>query len=367
MNKQIMKTLALASICIFTHQASAYTTWTCLGEKMKWSSNSAHMRLSAVSFANSSWRNSMLGAITRTNENPSRFRFTSGTGDTSLGIDNGQNETWFSSDQNLLGGAPAVAISQRDCIDYWIFGKDVEITEVDVLFSSGTSYSTTSSKASLTPYGGSFRPFQTTAIHELGHGAGLAHTNNTYNIMGQDWDHIHANGNTARAYLGEDAASGLVYLYGSQSAGAQDLSISHFKRTGASGQYSAHGKTVLRTTTGGAVSSFTNAGEQTFRVNRGQTYRVELTFENNGRSFFNQDLRFYISTNNLISTFDRLVRTTSVSLSRNTVYTAYYNVTIPSDLVRGANYWVGAVIDADGTVVEMSESNNATYLPIRIN
>ena len=29
----------------------------------------------------------------------------------------------------LLGGAPARAFVQMDCVDYWIFGTDVEITE----------------------------------------------------------------------------------------------------------------------------------------------------------------------------------------------------------------------------------------------
>jgi hypothetical protein len=42
-------------------------------------------------------------------------------------------------------------------------------------------------------------------------------------------------------------------------------------------------------------------------------------------------------------------------------------VTIPNDLVRGQNYWLGAVMDRTGALSEMSEVNNATYIPIRIN
>ncbi len=367
MNKQFLKTLALTSICIMTHQASAYSTWSCLGEKMKWDTNTVQMRLASNSFSNSAWRNSMTTAISRVNQNPSRFRYTSTYPDTGVSVNNGQSEAWFTSNQSLLGGAPARAFVQMDCIDYWIFGNDVEITEADVIFDNGVSYTTSMSKTNLWSHGGAFRPFQTTAIHELGHGAGLAHTNNTYNIMGQDWDHIQANGSTARSYLGEDAAHGLVYLYGTTSGSAEDLGITHFKRTGANGQYSTHAKTVLRSSTGGNLSWFTNNGEQTFRVNRGGSYRLELTFENNGKSNQSQDLRFYVSTNSYISTGDRLIRTSSVSVNRNSVYTAYYNVTIPSNLTRGANYWVGAVIDANGTVPEMTEANNATYPPIRIN
>ena len=39
---------------------------------------------------------------TRTNQNPSPFRFGKSYNDTSVGIDNGQNEAWFSDDPDLL-------------------------------------------------------------------------------------------------------------------------------------------------------------------------------------------------------------------------------------------------------------------------
>ena len=217
-------------------QANAYNTWTCLGEKLKWSSNSVTMRYSSVSFPSGSWRSSLDTAIDHLNENPSPFNYSKSYGDTSVAIDNGQSEAWFTSSQSILNGAPAVAYTQYDCIDYWIFGKDVELTEADVIFDNGVSYTTSMSKSNLSAYAGTLRPFQTTAIHELGHGAGLAHTNNTYNIMGDDWDHITANGSTARSYLGEDAANGLVYLYGTTGSSAEDLAVTHFKRTGASGE-----------------------------------------------------------------------------------------------------------------------------------
>lgn len=367
MKHQIIKLLALASVCGLAHQASAYNTWSCLGEKMKWDTNSVQMRLASNSFSNTSWRSSMTTAISRVNQNPSKFRFTSYYPDTGVSVDNGQSEAWFTSDQGLLGGAPARAFVQMDCVDYWIFGKDVEITEADVIFDNGESYTTSMNKSSLWSHGGPSRPFQTTAIHELGHGAGLAHTNNTYNVMGSDWTHIHANGSTARSYLGEDSAHGLVYLYGTTSGAAEDLAVTHFKRTGADGEYSTHGPTVLRSSTGGSLSSFISGGERVYRVNRGQSVRLELTFENNGKTFQNRNVGYYVSTNNIVSTFDRLLESANMSLGRNTVYTTYRTVTVPSDLVRGRTYWLGAVIDRTGALIEMTEANNATYIPIRIN
>ena len=349
-------------------QANAYNTWTCLGEKVKWSSNSVTMRYSNTSFAPGSWRSSLDAAINHLNENPTPFNYSKSYGDTSVALDNGQSEAWFSNSQSVLNGAPAIAYTQIDCIDYWIFGKDVEITEADVIFDAGESYTTSMSSSSLLGYGGSRRPFQTTAIHELGHGVGLGHVNNTYNIMGTDWTHIHANGGTARSYLGEDAANGMVYLYGTTGSNAEDLGLSHWRYLGTSGEYSTHQKTRVTNSSGGSLSTVTIGGETGYRVSKGQTVRVYLTYENNGKSQqSNADVRHYVSTNNYVSTYDTLLNTRTVNLGRNTVWTTYTTVTIPGNLTSGRNYWLGAVIDADRSLPEMTESNNATYLPVRIN
>lgn len=367
MNRTMIKMLALALTAACAAQASAYTTWTCDGQKTKWDTNTVNMRYSAVSFPSGSWRTSLNTAMDRVNDNPSNFRYTRTYGDTSLGLDNGQNEAWFSSSAGILGGAPAVAYVYRDCVDYWIFGLDNEIVEADVIFDVNWNYTTSMSTNSVMSHAGSARPFQTTAIHELGHGAGLKHTANTYNIMGQDWDHIHANAGTARSYLGEDAANGLVYLYGTKSNAGQDVSVTHFRRTGASGEYSRHGKTRLMTSSGGGLSTVSIGGETGYRVNRGQTIRAEFSYENNGRSTQTQDARFVVSTNNNITTYDTTLKTVNKTVGRNTVWTTSDTITIPSNLTRGRDYWIGVIFDANGSLAETTNSNNATYLPIRIN
>jgi hypothetical protein len=356
---------ALAGIAC---QAQAYTTWECLDEDEKWSTTSVTMRYSSVSFPSGSWRTALDTAIDRVNQNPSPFRFGKSYGDTSIGIDNGQNEAWFSSDQGVLNGAPAITYIQWDCIDYWIFGKDVEIVEADVIFDVGEDYTTSMTRSSLWPYGGSFRPFQTTAIHELGHALGLAHTNNTYNVMGQDWTHIHVNGTSARSYLGEDAANGAVYLYGTSGSTLEDLGVTHWKYLGTSGEYSTHQKTRVTNSSGGALGTFTVNGETGYLVSRGQSVRLELSYENNGKTQQSSaDVRFYVSTNDTISTADTQIGSTTFNLGRNTVMTTTSTLTIPSNLTSGVTYYLGAAIDADGSLAEMTESNNATYLPIRIN
>ncbi len=366
MNCNIIKVAALALVAACAAQASAYTVWTCNGEKTKWDTNTVKMRYSSVSFAPGSWRNSLNAAMNRVNDNPSNFRYTRTYGDTSVALGNGQNEAWFSSSASILDGAPAVAYVYRDCVDYWIFGLDNEIVEADVIFDVNWNYTTSMSTSNLMSHAGSARPFQTTAIHELGHGAGLKHTASTYNIMGQDWDHIHANSTSARSYLGEDAAHGLVHLYGTKSNAGQDLSVTHFKRSGASGQYSAHSKTRLTNSSGGNLATTNVNGETGYRVSKGQTIRAEFTYENNGRSSQRQDVRFVVSTNKYISTYDTTLRTINRTVNRNKVYTKTDTITIPSNLNSGQKYWIGVIIDANSSLSETTEANNATYLPIRI-
>ena len=96
--------------------------------------------------------------------------------------------------------------------------------------------------------------------------------------------------------------------------------------------------------------------------------RAEFTYENNGANTKNGiQVGYYISTNDLITTFDRKIGSASFNLSRDNVYTTTINLVIPSDLARGTNYWLGVIIDDNNAIPEAVESNNATYIPIRVN
>ena len=365
MKKLILATVALTSFLTFgTTEAAAWRT--CDGNKIKWGSNTKTFRASNVSFpSGSSYLSALQTVISRVNDNPSKFNFSLQTGDTSVGFDNGQNETWFTNDADALDGAPAVAFSWTHC--YWLFGWHYGIDEVDVVFNNNVAYTSSANRASSITYGGSFRPFRTTATHEFGHAMGLLHENRYYNIMGQDWDFVHANGNSTRAYLGEDAANGAVILYGTTTGSMEDVSLSHHKYLGTSGEYSTHQSTRLYNSTGGNLSSFTNSGETVYRVNKGQTVRLELTAENNGKTSQNPQVGYYISTNNIISTGDQNIGTGSLTLTRNVPYTFTRTLTIPSSLNSGQYYWIGAVIDNNNAISESTGTNNSTYLRIYVN
>ena len=235
--------------------ASAYTPRTCLGDDITWSSNSAAMAASSVSFPAGQWRDALQTAVDRFNVNPSAFSYTLTTDSNGVALGNSANEIWGSTDSGILLGAPAIAYS------WWTYYNNgdnvVFMNELDIIFDYGSPWQWTSSeiKSNLIRYGGTLRPMQTTALHEFGHGLKLDHINTEYNIMGADFEHIHVNGSSARAYLGEDASDGTVYLYGLDSSIRQDLGVVHWKYFGASGEYSDHTKTRLYTSTGGSLSS----------------------------------------------------------------------------------------------------------------
>ncbi|RJP26520.1 MAG: hypothetical protein C4527_15280 [Candidatus Omnitrophota bacterium] len=344
----------------------AFTYWECLNQKLKWDSNTVRMRASSVSFPiGQTQTNALASVIANLNLNPSKFDFNLTYNDDHLRRGNGENETWFSSDPSALNGAPAITWYWYDCVDYWIFGTDVEMNEADVVFDVNRTWTFGTNKYAMWNYGGGARPFRTTAIHELGHALALAHTATSYNIMGEDWTHIHANGDSGNAYFGEDASNGAVFLYGADSTAREDLSVTHWRWTGHSGEYSTHSRTRIFNNTGSELAKVAGETEPRYYVDNGQTIQVEFTYENNGTNSHTVNIQFYLSTNDYISTMDRLLQTQGVTLGRNDVWTTTHTVTLPNDLTPNQDYYIGVIVDSSDSVSEVFEYNNATYIGLR--
>jgi hypothetical protein len=351
---------------MFAEAAFAFSYSTCLGERLKWDSNTVTLRASPVSFPVGPWRTALTTAVARFNLNPSQFRYNLVTDTGGVRRGNGDNEVWGSTDPTVLKGAPARAYTRWTC--FWFFGDHVHMDEVDVVFDYGSPWQWSASeiKTNLSNYGGTLRPLHTTAIHEISHGLKLNHVNTEYNVMGQDFTHIHVNGATARAYLGEDASDGAVFLYGTSSPAREDVGVVHWKYSGASGEYSVHTKTQLFDSAGNVLPNFLDGGEDRYRVAAGQTVQAEFTYENNGAN--RQDnvaVGFYISTNDTITTADQRIGGITLNLGRGDVFTTRATLTIPATLPFDRDFWLGAVVDEAGAIGEILESNNATYIPIR--
>lgn len=359
---------AAALTTLAAEPAAAFAYRTCNGVPIKWQTNGPTLRASDTSFPAGYWRDGLQKAVDRTNQNPSPFFFglVSDTG--GLNLNNNENEVWGSTDPNLLQGAPAIAYTRTTCS---VVGSTTvaRIDESDVLFNYNAPFQWTADelKSSIIRYTGTLRQLQATAIHEFGHAAGLQHVNTEYNIMGSDFEHIWANGSTARGYLGEDASDATVFLYGLWAAAYEDLGVSHWKYFGASGEYSTHTRTQVFSAAGAVLPTVLVNGEVGYRVSRNQTVQVEFTFENNGKTTQTVNAGYYVSTNDLISRTDRLRATaTGFGLGRGDVLTYRANVKIPNNLVSGQNYWLGVVIDKDNAVADNIPSNNASYIPIRV-
>src|SRR5215212_1153580 len=331
MKKIFATVFACALLC--ASSAFAYSYKTCLGEKIKFDTNNKTIRPSTVSFPSGYWEDGIRDTVNKFNRNPSNFRYSVSMDGGGIGRNNGESEVWGDTG-SILSGAPAIAYQNWTC--YWFFGDHVHMDEVDVIFDYGSPWQWTADtvKPSLIRYTGSLRAIQTTGAHELGHGLILNHVNTEYNIMGSDFEHIHVNGSTATAYTGEDAADGAIFLYGVRSWA--DVGVVHWKYSGPSGEYSDHTKTVIYNTSNVVLPTVTVANETGYRVSRGQTVRVEFTYENMGANTQNGiQAGYYVSTNDLITTLDTRIGGGTWNLSRGDVLTTTVDLVIPNSLTSG--------------------------------
>ncbi len=242
------------------------------------------------------------------------------------------------------------------------------IQEADVVFDADVAWSTSKSQATKSAYGGSRRPWGTTAIHEMGHALGLAHEDDTYNVMGQDWDHIHAMNGVVRWYVGEDAGNGEVHLYGkTNTTRKNDLGVTHWKHSGSHKGYSTHTECRIYKLDDSPVTRVDFNGWKRYNVQNGNIYKVQFTYENNG--YYDQkavDIAYYISTDDCITIVDRLIGLATFDMNRNKAFTLAIHLRIPEDLTVGQTYYIGVIVDYQNTLLEFDHGNNATWIPIRI-
>jgi len=355
LNKNFLSTVGFAlTIAFATHSISAHETLSIGGVKYRWSGNSCSFRVDAA--MSPGFRSAFQGAINSWNATPANFSFSMTTAPLWMPFTgNLSNEVWLTTNDDLLNGADAVCITNLG----------THIVEADIAFDARLTWTSGTSKSVMQAYGGPAMPFRSVAIHELGHALGLKHESDTYNVMGDASMHLQTNGSIARSYVGEDATHGAIYLYGIGNAGSQDLAVSHWRRSGSWRGYSTHARTRLFSgSTECTKQAPVNAADPVYRVRRGVSYDMEMSYENNGATSHRTRLRFCVSTNSFISNGDQYLGERTITVNRNKVYTTRQRVTIPYSLTFGGTYWLGVKIDADGRVREFDETNNATYIRI---
>lgn len=363
MNRVIFSAALLASLAAADAQAASWLV--CDGShKIKWGGNSTTARINTVSYPAGPILQTAQRGIDIVNTNPSNFNINRTTETGGVGRGNGQNEVYA-----LDIDPPGVARMNYHC--YWFFGIHAGLDEVDIVLDSGiTNWTTTRNKSSHGVYGGGSTPIEPVIVHEAGHYLGLMHVDWEYNVMGDAWRHLHANGSETRSYFGEDAGHGARQLYGTQGSSFTDVSVSHWRYIGSDGEYSMHDRTRMFNSAGTSeLGKSTVNGEPRYNVTRGGTVRAEFTIENNGKATVNNvGYGLYISTNDTISTSDRRVGGGSFgSINPADVSTQQFSLTIPNDLAAATNYWVGFIIDENNTITEVDGWNNKAYIGIRTN
>ncbi len=334
------------------------------GSDIRWA-NTPSMYARDVSFPlGHDARSALMEVVNKFNRNPSNMSIYLYLDDIAAGRNNSQSEIWFSSSTS---DAPAITYSRWSGSTLGIFDMRLDEADIAVYVNEGWTFSR--NPAANRRYGGGLRTFRTTLIHEIGHFCGLKHVSNLYNIMGTDFTFIHRNGNQNTEYFGEDATNGLIYLYGAKS-GYEDLSITHWKYAGySSGEYSVHDRSVIKDLSNVVIPAhhYNGNSEPRYEVRAGETIKPQFTVENNGyTSPLNVAVDYYLSTDNNITMEDRLIRYgVNVSLTRDVPDSLVASVTIPSDVPSG-DYFLGAIVDDHHVVDEYDESNNATYIAIRV-
>jgi len=329
---------ALLAVGLVASTASqAYSYSTCSGKPIKWNNNWTNMYISTTSFpAGSSWDAKLQNAMWHWNDvRGAGFNFYVGRDtDGSHSKSNGVNEIYLSNTE--VGSALAVTFRRYHC--YWLFGTQTGLDEADIAFNGNYAWNTGAlNYASL----GSPYSFEGVALHELGHAAGMNHSDGVMATMNSYYPNSGPLGYYKEFDPLPDDSRGLRAMY-PDSTTDHDVAGSAFKRTGAG--------------TSTVVSSPTWAY-------RGSTVTIEYTFANQGTYSETFNNSFYLSTNNFISTADRLLGTNyGASAGPGATGTFSRTLTIPSDIAPGT-YYLGFLVDSGSGIGETNEGNNSQPMP----
>jgi hypothetical protein len=209
---------------------------------------------------------------------------------------------------------------------------------------------------------GGRRPLVNTALHEFSHSLGGQHENRYFQVLGNAWNVVSTNGGHTESAISADTTAGLISKFGSRATPVEDLSLYHWEFDGASGDYSIHARTPLKSAAGALLTPIAGGGEPRYSIAAGTTIQVRQTAENRGSTVHTVKLRWYLSTNNLITDLDTRLDSMNFNISPGAPNTFDHTVTLPAVLTSGASYWIGAIIDDDDAVAEANETNNAIYV-----
>ncbi len=340
MKKPSLRSIVLITGALGCAQVDAFQFDECWPDPVTWD-NDVTVKLSPISFPSSHPdRNDILTSFARWNDmRGMHFEFENiiDDNDTTIGLGSDGNEVGFVSDA-AAGGALAVTQIR---LDLCFFGQDIE--EADMRFNNSVTWEFGDHDPRTVEGNASFR---FTAVHEMGHFLGLNHEPNQMAVMMNTASAFHGGSSAFRSAPFGDDARGARTLY-SHSNTETDFSITNFRRTGSD-----------------ATALILGTGTQ--NASRGGTFNSGFAFVNQGKTSVDTDFVIVMSTNDTISTADRVIATGRAFGPAGTFVFATFPLRVPSDMAPGT-YFVGGILDPANNISEAREANNRLAFPGRVN
>lgn len=313
-------------------------------------SRATHLLLNNTSFSDgSSFENAIMSAFNEFNTDipGSGWQFSWGKDyDSWVGWQDGISEVAFMTGAQIGTNKPAYTKLWYDRDYSWSeLCYYIEATsEADVLFNSDYNWtsSLTAEPGRTCAEGEGLCNVKATALHELGHAAGLLHENRWLATMGQGY-YAYFGLNRNLPMIHSDDKAGMRFLYGNGTTG-RDVAVHAFRQASTAGEYGIIGDVRQS-------SSVTDAGfPYAF---------IEYTVENHGTTTETINVGFYVLQND---TWNLLGTTEIPGTPPGFVATYIRYLFIPTSVPNG-NYFFKVKTDYGEQISETNELNNEFQLP----